>query len=278
MFFRNAAAATSAVGQNLFGGALMRRKGERAMADTTKLAGTFKAWKLTFGAKPEKVLEALARCRELGLQPRLCGDQGGYILLQVFVPNTNNEDSCPQAFQKEMNDFHWPLFHGAKTYLVCPPSVQVLPLLTPVSTIHVPAIQRFVCDDETLKAANIHTGENFDRLFKGKVEKNISSTTLTAHKLNRRSLDPPILTEFGDCAQTALAHMVELVKKQKNGEPGILLTDGCANIFYLIDSDSNIWAVNARRYFIRRYWDVEAYSVEYPRMWIVGIQAFSRNS
>ena len=58
------------------------------MADTTKLAGTFNAWRLTIGVQPRYLDKALKRCKELGLDPRVCGYQGDGdvgVLFSVFV-------------------------------------------------------------------------------------------------------------------------------------------------------------------------------------------------
>ena len=64
--------------------------------------------------------------------------------------------------------------------------------------------------------------------------------------------------------------------EQGNGEDGILLTNGYANIFYIRDIKGVFWAVSCR--WIGGGWDVSASSVEDPRGWVGGGRVFSRNS
>lgn len=166
---------------------------------------------------------------------------------------------------------------------LCPPAPESKPerhpLLKRIVTITVPAVQRFVCDDEVLKEANVlWTGDNFDCLFKGKVEENVPEQKLAVSRLERASLDAPILTELGDKAEVSLTYMFDLLKKQSKGEDGVLLTNGYANIFYVRGIDGNLWAVDARWSSGNRYWDVGAYSVENPDGCYGGSQIFSRDS
>ena len=140
------------------------------------------------------------------------------------------------------------------------------------------AAKKFVLADH-VKPANIGwMGENFKRLFLRKVEEDVPKATLTVSKLTNASLDAPILTELGDRAESKLAWLFELIEKQSKGEDGILLTNGYANIFYVLDADGNLWAVYAYWYSDCRDWSVEAYSVERPDRWNAGNQVFSCDS
>ena len=64
--------------------------------------------------------------------------------------------------------------------------------------------------------------------------------------------------------------------EQGNGEDGILLTNGYANIFYIRDIKGVFWAVGC--YWGGDGWDVSADSVGAPDVWDGGNRVFSRNS
>ena len=64
--------------------------------------------------------------------------------------------------------------------------------------------------------------------------------------------------------------------EQGNGEDGILLTNGYANIFYIRDIKGVFWAVGCG--WDGGGWRVGAISVEDPRGWDGGRRVFSRNS
>jgi len=156
-------------------------------------------------------------------------------------------------------------------------------LLERVASIPVPSVHRFVAKD-CLKKANVGwTGSNFDKLFRDNVEENVPEVTLAASRLKQSSLDAPILTELGDelgdRAEVSLAHVFDLLKRQAYGKPGVLLTNGYANIFYVRDKDKALWAVYAYWESVYRYWNVGAYSIEDSvRRWFNGRLVFSRDS
>lgn len=152
----------------------------------------------------------------------------------------------------------------------------VMNLLKFVSQVSVSATKRFIAKDH-LKAANVGwTGDNFKRLFLNKIETNVEGATLAAHILTKSSLDAPILAELGSRAETKLAYLFQLLVMQVNGQSGVLLTNGYANIFYVRDDEGNLWAVDALWRSGCGYWDVEAFSVGLPFRWDAGDQVFSR--
>jgi hypothetical protein len=111
-----------------------------------------------------------------------------------------------------------------------------------------------------------------------KIEDPVSEQTLRYHKLRKSSVDGPIITELGgeEKSETTLTEMFSLMEKQKNGEDGVLLNNGYANIFYVRDQNGVLRAVNVR--WDDGGWGVSARSVEYPGRWYVGRRVFSRNS
>lgn len=123
--------------------------------------------------------------------------------------------------------------------------------------------------------------DNFTSWFlsgDSKIEDPISEQTLRYRKLRKSSVDGPIITELGgeEKSETTLTEMFSLMEKQKNGEDGVLLNNGYANIFYIRDQNGVLRAV-----FVRwgdDGWGVGAYSVGNPSRWRVGRQVFSRNS
>jgi len=89
------------------------------MADTTKLAASFRAWKLTIGVHPNNLQLALTHCQSLGLLPNVCGFQNGDVLFRVLLPEWSKT-----AFDSELQHFDGAVNHGVKTTLICPlPSV-----------------------------------------------------------------------------------------------------------------------------------------------------------
>ncbi len=104
----------------------------------------------------------------------------------------------------------------------------------------------------------------------------IGEQALYYAKLRKASLDGPIITELGGeaKAETTLFEVFSLMEKQKNGEGGILLNNGYANIFYVWDGH-DICTVCVRWY--GDGWDVGAFSDEYLLGWDGGDLVFSRN-
>jgi len=158
-----------------------------------------------------------------------------------------------------------------------------------ISTVKVSATtSKFVAKDKfvvnTKRNAPVkisYLGDNFTEWFlsgSGKTEDPISEQTLCYHKLRQSSVDSPIITELGGeaKAETTLSEMFSLMEKQKNGEDGVLLNNGYANIFYTKDKNGVLRAVFV--YWNDDGWGVIAYSFEYPYRWSDGRRVFSRNS
>lgn len=132
--------------------------------------------------------------------------------------------------------------------------------------------EKFTKENKAVKFA--YFSQNFKRVMLEKVEENVSDAMFTCCILTETSPDAPILVELGNRAETTLAYLYELLTKQPNGEDGVLLTNGCANIFYIRGADDVLWAVSA--YWRSGGWYVYANSVEDPDGWFVGNVIFSR--
>ncbi|MEK7653150.1 MAG: hypothetical protein AAB358_01560 [Patescibacteria group bacterium] len=151
-------------------------------------------------------------------------------------------------------------------------------LLKRVITVAVSGAAKFVAS-EHLKEANVGwTGDNFKRLFLEKVEEKVGNATIAIHKLEKASLDVPIMAELGDHAEIQLAHFFALLQAQSKGETGVLLVNGYANIAYIRGIDGNFWAVYVLWYPGYGYWFLYAHSVEHPDGWLGGGQVLSRDS
>ncbi len=167
---------------------------------------------------------------------------------------------------------------------------QVIKVVTPddkilefVSTVTVSATtKKFVVRDyiqKLRKTKNVYTGSNFEKWFFDKTVEPISSEQeLNYHKLTKNSVDGPIIVELGGEAkvETTLAEMFSFIARQPNGENGVLLTNGYANVFFIRDMDGVLRAVHCDG--CDDGWDLYANSVESPLAWCDGIQVFSRNS
>lgn len=158
------------------------------------------------------------------------------------------------------------------------------PLLKFLDTMPIPATtKKFVVADHFKK--NNADGvvisiiwDGFQSLCGAVVEEPIKEAIeLRRHKLLRSETDKPIIVELGGEAavETFFAAIWELMKLQKNGGKGKLLTNGYANIFYV--------RVKGVLLVVRVVWDgfgwyVFAYSVEGLNTGDAGVQVFSSNS
>jgi hypothetical protein len=148
-----------------------------------------------------------------------------------------------------------------------------------VGTVKIPAIGAFDPKDHFIHgnaSVMLFLEYNFQMYFAGKVERSQEELELRASKLKRSSLDAPILAKLGSAAEVTLASIWELLKRQPNSQAGILLTNGCANIFYVRDANGVLKVVRVRWWGDR--WFVNAFSVESPDEWLGGNQVFSRDS
>lgn len=126
-----------------------------------------------------------------------------------------------------------------------------------------------------------YIGDNVSSWFLGKIEKPRPETILDYAKLTRPALDKEIRKEIGaEREETTLAEIYALMECQPNGEEGVLLTDGRANIFYVKDAVGIgiLCAVSVRRGVSRGGWGVRAREVTNPGGWDGGYRVFSRNS
>ncbi len=170
---------------------------------------------------------------------------------------------------------------GVQRFLSGELVMKVLGILKFVCSVSVPAVKKFVASeafgDNNSAGIKFYIWDNFKTNFLGKVEEDVPATELNIHELTKNSLDAPIRAELGtEYEETKLAHLYEMLKKQAHGEAGDLLVNGYANIFYIRDTNNNLWAVYAHWGAGFREWRVRAYSVTSPGGWGAGFQVISR--
>jgi len=92
------------------------------MADTTKLADEFIAWRLKLGVKPIRLKSTLNVCKKLGLFPKLCGFQEGRVMFHVMVPDNPIHEGNSTVAAAVANKLNVGLYHGVRVRLICPPT------------------------------------------------------------------------------------------------------------------------------------------------------------
>lgn len=161
---------------------------------------------------------------------------------------------------------------------------QVPSLLEPVTAVTVPTLSAFdvaahfrVTPRNEWQNAEVlidWIGDNVQKLVKGKTEPEVVETTLRIHKLRKASVDGLIISELGeDVATTTWSQMYEMMRRQGHGQPGDLMVDRRANIFYIGGTD---WVVGCRWRSDGDGWRVDAYPVAYWRGWGAGDRVVSR--
>ena len=156
-----------------------------------------------------------------------------------------------------------------------------------LNTMTVPATaERFIARNEfVVKSTRVKIcwlSNDFKSWFLGKIEEPIGETTLRYWKLRKGSLDSLIIAKLGGRtkAETTLAEMFSLMKRQRNGEKGVLLTNGLVNIFYIHDINGVLRAVSIwwddGGWWGDGGWRVGAYPIEDPNRWVTDFLVFSR--
>jgi hypothetical protein len=146
-------------------------------------------------------------------------------------------------------------------------------LLQPVGeSVEISAIARFVARDKFVidRAGELpitYVGEAFTENFLGLVEEGLKTSQLRQRRLLESSVDGPIFSALGGEteAKIPLAHVFEFLKTADRSR---------WFFFYVADVSGNLWAIDT--YWRARGWDLEAYSVTYPRGWRAGGHVVSR--
>lgn len=154
-----------------------------------------------------------------------------------------------------------------------------------VGIVNLPAIERFIpIDHFTINNKEVkiqEVGDDFKRNFWGKMEPQATEITLRYSKLNEvGSLDRVALLRSGRITETTLANIWQMLKRQPNGEPGKLLTNGYSNIFYIRNNKDVLLAIHVSWWnnCLGHGWYVHSHRVDYSFGWHGSYRVFSRNS
>ncbi len=218
---------------------------------------------------------------------------GPYVEFQLGVLRALPRDIAPdiaegwrnngQALAKALRKALLPLGESE------PASVpQPTPLLIPAGTTVIPATMiPFAAKDgfvvNTQRNAPVKIGlisDDFQAWFLAKVEQPFEGSTLKYKELSHASDDDSIIAALGtkEELETTLAEVLALMSAQLNGEPGALLTNGHANIFYVRDAQGELRTVQLYWLRYRKSWEVNASPFSIPCGRRVGARVFSRDS
>lgn len=142
------------------------------------------------------------------------------------------------------------------------------------------AFKNFIVNDRQESLVKISClRDEFVKRFLRKKEGAFSGAVVLGWDLSGSpSTDDLIIAELGgeEKAEITLTELFSLMRAQKNGDKGILLTNCNANIFYVRDIENVlcsvclIWKDNG--------WYLDAYSIADQRPWGVDFRVFSRGS
>lgn len=159
----------------------------------------------------------------------------------------------------------------------------VVSLLQNLGEVAFPGVTNFVASEKFIQNTSPEVavkisgfGSNFSNWFLGKTETNVAPSRIGYGKLIQRAKDAVIIAFLGgdSKAETSLAEIFHLTSLQPNGEAGVLLNNGWANIFYVCDKDDVL-----RRVYVFWFdggWYFYAFPTTGEGEWIGGGQVFSR--
>lgn len=168
------------------------------------------------------------------------------------------------------------------------PAAVAVKILNLLGSVRIPfagrfaASEHFVVNTKASAVAKVsYLSDNFKEWFMTKVEGGPGVSNFSYCELLKNSVDAPILAalreQFGEGKEeTTLAAIWHLMCQQKNGEAGVLLTNGYTNIFYVLDGNGVLRTVSVG--WNGDGWNVYAYAVTYPDGWYAGDRVFSQNS
>ena len=205
-------------------------------------------------------------------------------ILEMARDGNRDYEEVIEVFQviKEKPNFATILGRNSKAVVPKP----VPPLLEPIGTVAIPALagrfrtrEKFVLNYGPKVKPGVrisYLGDNFEEWFLPMVEQPTAEAVVNYSRLTRSELDRSILTSLGNRPDLAifLRQIYWLLGEQSNGEPGTLLNDGRANIFY---ASGLTRVVHVRWHSGYGGWCVRAGSVTYQSGWGGGDRVFSRD-
>ena len=114
---------------------------------------------------------------------------------------------------------------------------------------------------------------NFVKYFLDKVEENVRNARVLVYDLVEDSQDCLIMAQMHGRFKINLVHYLKLLKRQRDGRKGVLLTDGGINIAYIKGTNEALWSISAD--WVGDYWNLEANPVDCHLPWPVGVRVLS---
>jgi len=143
-------------------------------------------------------------------------------------------------------------------------------ILNLIRTLWVSAQPAVTTSEDYFKEAGVVVmGDNFQNQFLGLEIGASERTEFTIRKLEKESLDRPILDELGDKAEISASQFKAFLAENRRSPEWF--------IFYLRGRDGNLWAVIAHWNSVIDGWYVRAFSVGNPNEWVAGHRVVSRN-
>lgn len=128
---------------------------------------------------------------------------------------------------------------------------------------------------DILKGSEYYLGDSFKEILGDIKEVPKIDFTFTATELTKTTADSEIMQQTGMMTrEEVISAVIQLTQAQKNGENGLLKTDGYANIIGYVELNGRVVAVSARWYSDDRQWHCRGYG---PHDWNAGRQFLSRN-
>ena len=190
------------------------------------------------------------------------------------------------------NDAQWAIQNPKDAVALCvtaikgrtngaPKSERTYKVLRPITATPLGTGRPFKADDTFFNKKSgvkmVLHGSNFTSWFTGKVEKDVPTGDLVPFALTQSAYDSEIIADLGgeEKVEVTLAEIWPLMQRQANGEDGVLLTNGYANIFYVRDVNGVLRAVYV--YWSDDGWRALANTIDVDRWLGVG-RVFYRNS
>lgn len=205
----------------------------------------------------------------------------GSVLLAVLTAFAHHIVIAPAAAQVANTDSEAlrNLIPGERTSCSLPPAAAEP--LDPPTTSALSGIKQFRAGEyfreDIAPGAEVRIlwiGATFMRRYAVKAESVAIHTAVRFHTLRRPSADKHIIDALGDRHEIRLADLWCVLKKQANGEEGVLLINAIPNIFYVRDSTGVLGAVDV--VWGGAGWEIGASPVEGDRQWPSGARVLSR--
>jgi len=154
--------------------------------------------------------------------------------------------------------------------------VKQVQVLEKVGKVAFPGAKKFVASDKFTEP-KFWLSEAFKTWMLPKVEKGVKPSTLAYGKIIQALIDEAIIRALGGIkkAEISLAEIFYLMSFQPNGDEGVLLTNGRANIFYVKDVKGILRIVGVG--WRHGQWNLYTNQTSIQHGWGVEGRAFSRN-